>query len=52
MKNTLDLCKKLIMIGKADIVNDKLELYHLAGRLTDDEYSELITLMSTEKMEV
>lgn len=36
-----DLCKKLIKIGKADLVSKNLELYHLAGRISDEEYKEL-----------
>lgn len=43
---TFDLCKKLIKIGKTNLVSKNLELYHLAGRLTDEEYRELVEMIA------
>ena len=41
MTATYNLCKKLIEIGKAEIVNANIDLYLANGRLTDEEYTEL-----------
>lgn len=46
MVATFNLCKKLIAIGKAEIVNANIDLYLAAGRLTEDEYNELIAMLS------
>lgn len=40
-----ELCKKLISKGKQDLVSKNLELYHLAGRISDEEYRELVEMM-------
>lgn len=39
------LCKKLIGAGKADLVKKNIELYHLSGRLTDEEYAQLMEML-------
>lgn len=44
---TYGYCKKIITKGnydKADML-DKLDVFLLAGRLTDDEYKELVNMM-------
>lgn len=44
---TYGYCKKIISRGnydKADML-DKLDVFLLAGRLTDDEYKELVNMM-------
>ncbi len=47
---TYSLCKKLIAKGnydKADMLN-KLDVFLLANRITQDEYKELTTLINSE----
>lgn len=53
MTATFNLCKKLIEIGKADIVNANIDLYLANGRLTDEEYTELMGMLNpkTEQAE-
>lgn len=46
-----ELCKKLIGRGKKDLVSKNLELYHLAGRLSDEEYQELAEMLSETEVE-
>ena len=43
---TFNLCKKLIQIGKAEIVNANIDLYLANGRLTDEEYTELMGMLN------
>ena len=43
---TYNLCKKLIEAGRMDA--NKLDVYYAAGRLTDEEYTELIGMLSAE----
>ena len=45
MLATFNLCKKLIQIGKADIVNANIDLYLANGRLTAEEYGELMGML-------
>lgn len=45
MVATYNLCKKLIEIGKADIVNANVDLYLANDRLTAEEYNEIIALL-------
>lgn len=45
MKATFNLCKKLIEIGKGDIVNANIDLYLANGRLTTEEYTELMRML-------
>lgn len=44
-----ELCKKLIKLGKKELVSKNLELYHLAGRLTDEEYKELAEMVKEDE---
>lgn len=50
---TYNLCKKLIAIGKGEIVNANIDLYLANGRLTDEEYTELMGMLNpkTEQAE-
>ena len=48
---TFGYCKKIIAGGrydKADML-DKLDIFLLAGRITDEEYKELVGMMETAK---
>lgn len=40
---TYKLCKKLIAMGK--LTANMLDVYYSAGRLTDEQYTELMTLI-------
>lgn len=53
MVATYNLCKKLIQIGKAEIVNANIDLYLANGRLTDEEYTTLMGMLNpkTEQAE-
>ena len=53
MTATYNLCKKLIEIGKAEIVNANIDLYLANGRLTDEEYTTLMEMLKhkTEQAE-
>ena len=44
---TYNLCKKLIALGKLEA--KMLDVYYAAGRLTDEQYTELMALLSAEK---
>ena len=46
MLSTFTLCKKLIAIGKSDIVNENIDLYKANNRLTDDEYNQLMQMLN------
>ena len=52
---TYTLCKKVILTQKAKGTLDvaemtaKLDVFLLAGRITDEQYAELIALMSDEQ---
>ena len=48
MLATFNLCKKLIEIGKADIVNANIDLYLANGRLTAEEYEELMGMLNPQ----
>ena len=43
---TYKLCLKLIAIGKIDGLADKVDVYFAAGRLTEEQYTDLITRLS------
>lgn len=45
---TYNLCKKLIAIGKADIVNANIDLYLANNRLTAAEYAEIMDMLETK----
>ena len=40
---TYKLCKRLIAMGK--MTANMLDVYYAAGRLTDEQYTELMTLI-------
>jgi hypothetical protein len=40
---TYKLCKRLIAMGK--LTANMLDVYYAAGRLTDEQYTELMTLI-------
>lgn len=40
---TYKLCKKLIALGK--LTADMLDVYYAAGRLTNEQYTELVVLI-------
>ena len=44
----INLCKKLIQIGKADIVNANIDLYLANGRLTAEEYEGIMALLNPQ----
>jgi hypothetical protein len=49
MEATFNLCKKLISIGKAEIVNANIDLYLANDRLTAEEYEAVMALLNPEK---
>lgn len=51
MTATYNLCKKLIEIGKAEIVNANIDLYLANERLTAEEYGALMKLLQPETAE-
>lgn len=42
MEATFNLCKKLIEVGKGDIVNANIDIYLANNRLTEEEYTALM----------
>lgn len=44
---TYKLCKKLIALNK--ITANMLDVYYAAGRLTDEEYTELISMLNEKR---
>lgn len=42
---TYELCVKLINAGKGAIVDKNIDLYLAAGRITPEEYEELIEML-------
>lgn len=48
MKTVYNLCKLLIDRGKTDGLQDKLDVYLAADRLTAEEYSVLAQMMEKE----
>ena len=46
MVATFNLCKKLIEIGKAEIVNANIDLYLANNRLTAEEYAEIMDMLN------
>ena len=46
---TYNLCKKLIEAGRMDA--NKLDVFYAAGRLTDEQYTELMALLMVNKNE-
>ncbi len=46
-----NLCKKLIELGKTDGLQEKMDVYLAADRLTTDEYTELVALLAAATAE-
>lgn len=38
--------KRLITIGRTDGLEDKIDIFFAAGKLTEDEYNELVGLLN------
>lgn len=49
MEATFNLCKKLIEVGKAEIVNANIDLYLANDRLTSEEYESLMTILNPKE---
>ena len=49
MVATYNLCKKLIAIGKGEIVNANIDLYLANNRLTAEEYAEIIAQLEPQE---
>lgn len=45
---TYNLCKKLIAIGKAEIVNANIDLYLANNRLTAEEYAQIMDMLAPQ----
>lgn len=45
---TYYLCKKLILANKIDGLQDKLDVFLLNDRLTDEQYNELANLLKQQ----
>lgn len=50
MEATFNLCKKLIEVGKGDIVNANIDIYLANNRLTAEEYEALMALLNPENI--
>lgn len=46
MSTAYILCKKLIDHGHTEGLPEKIDVYYMAGRLTTEEYQELIELLT------
>lgn len=46
---TYKLCRKLIELGRTAGLADKMDVYFAAGRLTEEEYTELMGLLEPKK---
>ena len=46
MTNVFNLCKLLINKGRTTDLQDKMDAYLAADRLTTEEYNELVALMA------
>lgn len=44
---TYKLCKKLIELGRTAGLADKLDVYFAVGRLTEEEYTDLMGMLNT-----
>jgi len=45
---TYKLCKKLIELGRTEGLADKIDVYYAAGRLTTEQYQELMRLLANK----
>lgn len=48
---TYNLCLKLINLGKTDGLMDKVDVYYLAGRITEEEYKDLAERLNPVDLE-
>lgn len=46
---TYKLCKMMIDAGKTEGLQDKMDLFLLVGRITEDEYNELVVMLNAKK---
>ena len=46
MTSVFNLCKLLIQKGRTDGFQDKMDVYLAADRLTAEEYSELVAMLT------
>lgn len=51
MTSVFNLCKLLIQKGRTDGLQEKMDVYLAADRLTTEEYSELTAMLATETTE-
>lgn len=49
MVATYNLCKKLIEIGKPEVVNANIDLYLANNRLTAEEYAEIMGMLNPQE---
>lgn len=49
--STYQLCKDLIAKGSSVVTADKLDVFLLAGRITNEEYTELMELLHAVPIE-
>ena len=48
---TYYLCKKLIESGKTAGLQDKLDVFLLAGRISEEQYNELTAMINADSKE-
>ena len=48
MSAVYNLCKKLIILGKTDGLQQKIDIYYANNRLSDEEYTELCEMLTAE----
>lgn len=48
---TYNLCMKLIELHKTNGLMEKVDVYYLANRLTEDEYKELASILNPTESE-
>ena len=51
MTSVFNLCKLLIQKGRTNGLQDKMDVYLAADRLTTEEYNELTAMLTTETTE-
>ena len=51
MTSVFNLCKLLIQKGRTDGLQDKMDVYLAADRLTTEEYNELTAMLTTKTTE-
>lgn len=43
------VCRNMILLGKAEGLEPKLDVFYAAGKLTDAEYNELISMLRSKQ---